>query len=40
MDGEEVKLVVAMVAYEVKYIPCHCFPIGQVSFLAASAAVV
>jgi len=40
-DGEEeVKVVVALVAYEVKYIPCNCFPIGQVSLLAASAAVV
>jgi hypothetical protein len=38
-DGEEVKLVVALVAYKVKYIPCNCFTIGQVSFLAASAAV-
>lgn len=39
-DGEEeVKLVVALVAYKVKYIPCNCFPTGQVSFLAASAAV-
>jgi hypothetical protein len=28
-----------MVAYEVKYNPCISFPIGQVSFLAASAAV-
>jgi hypothetical protein len=38
--GEEVKVVVTLVAYEVKYIPCNCFPIGQVSLLAASAAVV